>query len=101
MVLLGVVGVVVDAENDRHVRICGGRGDDDLLRAGVDVLLRAVAVGEEARRLDHELDVELAPGQTGRILLGQDLQLGLTGLDHAVADLDILLELAEDGVVLQ
>src|SRR5919204_262136 len=45
-----------------------GRRDDDLLRAGVDVLLRAVAVGEEAGRLDHELDVEIPPRQAGRIL---------------------------------
>ena len=36
-----VVGVVVDAEHDRHVGVGGGRGDDDLRRAGVEVLLRA------------------------------------------------------------
>ena len=101
VVLLGVVHVVVDAENDGEVGIGRGRGDDYLLRAGVDVLLRAVPVGEEAGRLDHELDLEVLPRQPGRVALGEDLELGLAGLDDAVADLDILVELPEDGVVLQ
>ena len=33
VVLLGVVGVVVHAQHERHVGVAGGRGDDDLLRA--------------------------------------------------------------------
>ena len=37
-VVLGrVVLLVVDADDDRDVLVLGGRGDDDLLRAGVDV----------------------------------------------------------------
>src|SRR5512133_1559021 len=65
------------------------------------MLLGAVSVGEEAGRLDHEVDLELTPWQRGRIALGEHLQLGLAGLDHAVADLDVLAELSEHGVVLQ
>ena len=34
----GVVKVVVDAEHDGEVRLLGGRGDDDLLRAACQVL---------------------------------------------------------------
>src|SRR6266508_3724120 len=101
VVLLGVVSVVVDAEHDRDVGVGGGSRDDDLLRAGVEVLLRAVAVGEKARRLDDELDFEVPPGQRAWVLLREHLQLGLTGLDDAVSDLDVVLELPEDGVVLQ
>ena len=55
--------VVVDAEHERDVGVGRGRRDDDLLRAGVEVLLRAVAVGEEAGRLEHDVDAEVAPGQ--------------------------------------
>ena len=48
LVLVAVVGLLVDAEHERDVGILGGRGDDDLARAGGDVRLGA-AVGEEAR----------------------------------------------------
>ena len=40
----GVVRVVVDAEDERHVRLGCRRRDHDLLRARVDVLLRTLAV---------------------------------------------------------
>ena len=58
--------VVVDAEHERDVRVGRGRRDDDLLRAGVEVLLRALAVGEEAGRLEHDVDAEVAPRQRRR-----------------------------------
>src|SRR5947208_1254263 len=61
--------------------------------------IRLLAVGEEAGRLDHELDVEVAPGQGRRVALGQHLQLGLARLDDAVANLHLLVQRAEDGVV--
>src|SRR5215217_2811836 len=101
VVLFGVVHVVVDSENDRYVRIRGRRGDDDLFRAGVDVLLSAFAVGEETRRLDHELHFKVPPGQTRWVFLGQNLKFALAGPDYSVTDLDVLAELPEDGVVLQ
>ena len=40
VVRLRVVGVVVDAEHDRHVRVGRRRRDHHLLRACVEVLLR-------------------------------------------------------------
>ena len=70
-----VVLVVVDAEHERDVGIGRGRRDDDLLRAGVEVLLRPVAVGEEAGRLDHDVDAEVAPRQRRRVALGEHLHL--------------------------
>src|SRR5947207_3374566 len=45
--------------------------------------------------------IEAAPRQTGGILLGEDLQLGLAGGDDTVPHFDVLVELAEDGVVLE
>ena len=59
----GVVLVVVDAEHERDVRVGRGRRDDDLLRAGVEVLLGRGPVGEEAGRLEHDVDAEVAPRQ--------------------------------------
>ena len=64
---LGVVRVVeVDAERDGDVGLLGRRRDDHLARAGLDVLQRVGALAEQARRLDHDLDAELAPGQRRR-----------------------------------
>ena len=63
VVLLRVVVAAVDAEHERDVRV-GRRGrDDDLLRAGLEMLLRRRAVGEEAGRLDRDVDAEVAPRQ--------------------------------------
>src|SRR5438067_469074 len=45
--------------------------------------------------------VEVAPGEVRRIALGKDLQLGLAGLDRGIADLDVLVQLPENGVVLE
>ena len=98
---LGVVFVVVDPEHDRHVWILRGRGDDDLRGAGVEVGRGPVAVGEEAGRLDHDVDAEVAPRQLLRIALGEKLELLAADGDLAVADLDVLLELAQDRVVLE
>ena len=64
-----VVLVEVDAEDDRDVLVLGGRGDDDLLGAGVEVLGGLVAVGEEAGRLDDDVDAEVAPRQLRGVAL--------------------------------
>ena len=96
-----VVGVVVDAEHDRDVGIGGRSRDDDLLRARVEVLLRAVALREEAGRLEHDVDAEVAPGNRARIALGEELELLAAGADDAAADLDVPVERAERRVVLE
>ena len=101
MVLLGVVGVVVDAEHDRDVGIGRGSRDDHLLGPRVEMLLRALAVGEEAGGLDHELDLELAPRQSSRVALREHLQFRPACLDDAVPNLDVLAQLPKDGVVFQ
>ena len=64
-----VVAVLVDAEDDRDVLALGRGADDHLLRAGVDVGARLVGVGEEAGRLEDDVDAEVAPRQRGRVLL--------------------------------
>ena len=92
VVRAGVVLVVVDAEHDGDVGLGRRRGDDDLPRARVDVLLRLVALGEEAGRLDYDLDAEVAPRQRGRVALGQQLELLAGRPDDAVAGFDVPLE---------
>ena len=75
LVFGGVVLVVVDAEDDGDVGALGRRGDDDLLRARGEVLCSRVPVGEEPRRLEHDVDAEVLPRQLGRVALRQHLEL--------------------------
>ena len=69
MVRLGVVVVEVDAEGDGDVRLLGGGRDDHLLGAGLEVLGGVGARGEEAGRLDHDVDAEVGPRQVRRVAL--------------------------------
>ena len=66
-VALWVVGVVVDAENERHVGVVGHGRDHDSPCAGVEVRLRLVALLEASGRLDDHVDTELAPGKIRRV----------------------------------
>src|SRR5438309_3036732 len=75
VVLLRVELLLVHAEHDRLVLVLGGRRDDHVLRAGVDVRLRFRRVREEAGRLHDDVDVEVLPGQLRWIALLQHLDL--------------------------
>ena len=57
---------VVHAHDDGVVLALAGRRDDDLLRAGGEVALGLLGVGEQAGRLDHVVDAELLPRQLAR-----------------------------------
>src|SRR5439155_18650761 len=99
VVRLGLVGVVVDADHDRHVGIGRRRGDDHLLRATLEMLLGTFALREEAGRLDHEIDAEVSPGKARRVLLGEELDLLSGDGDLCVSGDNILSQRAEDRVV--
>ena len=64
------------------------------LAPAVEVLGGVVAVGEEAGRLDHDVDAEVAPGQGGRIALGEDLDLLAVDDDRRRRRLDLAREAA-------
>src|SRR5205807_1367914 len=82
------------------VRILGGRGDDDFLGAGRDVLAGGGGVPENARRLHHHLHAELLPGQRRRILDGAHADLAPVDEDGLALGGDFGLEVAVDGIVL-
>ena len=97
-----VVLVVVDAEDDRDVGLGRGRRDDHLLRACVDVLLRA-------RRGSVKKPVDSSTTSTPRSPQGrfagsrsrQHLHLLAAGADDAVAERHLAGERAHRGVVLE
>ena len=100
LVRRGVERVVVDADHEGGVG-AGGRGRDDHEgRAGVEVGGRLVAVGEEAGRLDDDVDAEVAPRQLRRVALGEDLERVAVDRDAVVGRLDVVVEPAEHRVVL-
>ncbi len=99
--LLGVVELVVDAQNDRDVGIGGGSRDDDLLGAGVEVRLNLLAAAEYTRRLKHHVNAQLLPGQISRVLLGEDRELLTAGDDVVAVDLDLAREPSLNRVVLK
>ena len=68
LVLGRVVLALVDAQHHGDVGILGGRGDHDLLRAGLQMLGRGGLVAEDAGGLHHDVHAELAPRQGGGIL---------------------------------
>jgi hypothetical protein len=87
--------VVVDPVDDHDVGVAAGRGDQHLLGAAFQVFGGGFALGEQAGALEHDVDAELAPGQVGRIALGQHL-------DFPGADLDRVFgrgDLAGEGSV--
>ena len=47
-----------------------------------------LALGEEPRRLDHDVDAEVAPGQRGRVALGEHLDELSVDDQATVANLD-------------
>ena len=60
--------VVVHAQHDGRVELVLGRGaQNHALGAGVDVLLKFLAAGEEARRLEGNLAPQALPGQVGGV----------------------------------
>ena len=87
---------------DEHRRVVLRRGrQHDLLRAGVEVLLRGGLVEEQAGGFDDDVGADFVPLQVGRIaFLGQADLLAVD--DQGVAfDLHVALEAAVHGVVAQ
>ena len=100
-VLRGVVFRLVHAHHDRNVFALGRRGDDDLLRTAVDVLLGGVGVGEPSGRLEHQIDAQVLPRERGRILLGEDANLVAVDGDRTVFGADLAGIRPVDRVVLE
>ena len=63
------------------------------------MLLRVGAAGEEAGRLDHDVDAEVAPRKVRRVALGEALHFLAADVQRAAGDFDRLGEPPEHGVV--
>ena len=101
LVLARIVLVVVDAEDDRDVRTLRGSGDDDLLGAGRQVLGGILPLGEEAGRLEHDVDAEVLPRELRRIAHREHLELVAVDRNRVALGFHLRVQVAEHGVVLQ
>jgi hypothetical protein len=99
VVPLGVVGVVVDAEDDRQVGVGRRRGDDHLVRAGFEVLRRSLPVREQPGRLDDHVYVHVLPGQRRGIPLRQHPEGLVVDRDLAFRRCNLVVEDAVRRVV--
>ncbi len=55
--------VVVDLVADREVGAVGGRRDQNLAGAGLEMAGRRITLGEHARAFQHDVHLEILPGQ--------------------------------------
>ena len=85
-------GLLVDAVDDGGKVVARGSGDDDFLRAGVDVSLRLRLGGVEAGALEHDIHADLLPGKIRGVLLGVDLDLLAVDDDGALFGFDLVGE---------
>ena len=98
---LGVVVLVVDLVHERGIDALARGGDDDLLRPALDVGGGPVAAGEDARGLDDDVGADVAPGDLGRIPLGEGLDLVVADVQHVAVVGDVLGPDAVRRVVLE
>ena len=96
---LRVVGLVVDAEHERDVRIGRRRRDQDLLRARIEVLLRTVALGEEPVDSSTTSTPSSRHGSARRVALREPAERAAADLQRVAVDRDRLRKPPEHRVV--
>jgi hypothetical protein len=86
-----VVNLVVDAEHDVRVGrlgALGGRRQDHLAGAGLEMFRGVGARAEPPGRLDDDVDAVFLPRQLGRVAIRGGDDLLVADRDHAVAEAD-------------
>merc|ERR1719409_1603915 len=98
----GLVLVLVDADHQgRGLGVLGGRRDDDVLGAALDVLHAALGGGERAGRLADVVDANRGPRDLGRVAGGRERDRHAVDGEAVVGHLAGAGEAAVHGVVLE
>ena len=94
---------MVDIKDDRREIIARGSGDNNLLRASLEVCRSLVLCRVEPRALEHNIDIVLAPGNLFGIRLCIDIDLLAVDCDGVVTCRDRIRILITPlrGVILQ
>ena len=95
--------LVVDVEDNRREIVARRSGDNDLLCAGLDMRLSLCLCRVEARALEHDIDIMLAPGDLRCIRLCVDVDLLAVDRDGVLTGLNgiCILIATLRGVILQ
>src|SRR5579884_284883 len=72
MVPLGIVGLVVNAQNQSDVLILGGGRNDDLVDGIAEMGGRFGGIREAAGRFNYQVGIHHAPRDLGGVTLGKD-----------------------------
>lgn len=94
------VRLVVDTHNE-HGGIGGRSGDDDLLGTTLQVSTSLLLGGEDTGGLNNVIGTGLAPGDGRGVTLSEEGNLLAVDKETVAFNLDVTLELAVGGVVLQ
>merc|ERR1719258_90582 len=98
----GLILVLVDANHQgRGLGVLGGRRDDDVLGAALDVLHAALGGGERAGRLADVVDTDRGPRDLGRVAGGRERDRHAVDGKAVTGDLAGAGEAAVHGVVLE
>ena len=113
IMFLRIIFVFVDAEHHGQVFAFGGSGNDDFLRAAfgdvIDCAFDRLALfvyaifldGEQAGRLDHNINPQTAPRNRGRISLLEDFHLLAIDRQAIIVHFDGAVETAIGRIVLE
>src|SRR5687767_6116090 len=101
MVVIGVVHLVVNAENDGYVlAFCRGR-DDNFFDTAAEVLTRVLGLCKPSGRLDNDLGPDLVPGYLGRVLFRKYAKLVTIDIDRILAARYAMFQIAHYRVVFE
>ena len=99
--VLARIGLVVYAIDEHRGRILRRSGHDDLLRTGLDVGAGEFVGEEETGRFNDDIHIEGSPSNVGRILFREHLNLVAIDDEEVAFRLDVVVELAVHGIILQ
>ncbi len=97
----GIIHVFIDAQHHCQIFAFGRGGNDDLLRAALEMRRRFIGISEKAGRFDHQVDTIIAPGDEGRITLRENLDSAPINDDRVSSGLDFAGETAIGGVIFE
>src|ERR1700676_439638 len=101
VMLGGIVGFVVDAEDESGVGTVGWRRDDDFLYRTAEMLFGFGAFGEESGGFDDDIGADGRPIDFCRIFYLEHFNAFAFDGDGIFGVGDFVREIAEDGIVLE
>src|ERR1700676_3461976 len=101
VVLAGIVGFVVDAENESGIGLVSGRGNDDFFHGAANVLGGFGTFGEKAGGFDHDIGADTGPIDLRRIFDFENLEGTAVHGDGIFGVGNFVGKIPEDGIVFE